>query len=138
MLYDERHPQLHLVFLMIREALERRASRVVLTRGESTFTVCFDIGGELVPRDDINNRHWHHTLGALHTLLGETAFFDADHPGDIAVSVTADSRIDRVFINDRFPAINNTQLNRLRAEAALPITFAVTFGPNVVVITFDS
>jgi hypothetical protein len=136
-LYDERHPAFHVVFLMVREALERHASRIVLTRGESTFTVCFDISGELVPRDEMNNRHWHHTLGVLHSLVGETAFFEPDHPDDGVKPAGTDSRFDRIVITDRVPAMNNTQLNHLRAETSLPITLAVVFGANEVAITID-
>jgi len=136
MLYDERHPQLSFVFLTIREALERHATRIVLRRGDGTFAVSYEIDGELIARDDINNRHWHHTLGAFHLLVGETDFQHPDRPDDFTGPDSEDARTDEILIDDRFPPLNNTQLNHLRAEAALPIILAVAFGANQVLVTF--
>lgn len=134
MIYDEKHPHLQVVYLIILEAVQHRSNQVQLLRTTEDITVTFRSGESEFVRDQMPGRFWHSLLSILHFMLSETVnqiLWDSA----TATSVdTTEIHPNTILITDAFPNYEITFLKDLKAEADLPVYLDVTFSEKSVII----
>lgn len=135
MFYDERHPHLSLVFLLVLEAMQHPAEQIILTRKEEYITVVFSSSNKEFERDQIPNRFWHSILSVLHCLAGETVHYNPEDNSNFFLPDTAKTEFNSILISEIFPKLNNGYLTELRETAALPFHLLLSFADRVVTIT---
>ncbi|QDT29526.1 hypothetical protein [Gimesia panareensis] len=135
MFYDERHPHLSLVFLMVLEAMQHPAEQIVLTRKEEFISVVFSSSNKELERDQIPNRFWHSILSVLHCLAGETVCYNPEGNSNFFLPDTANTEFNSILISEKFPKFKNGFLTELRETVALPFHLELSFADRVVTIT---